>query len=762
MKTVIISLYKSYPPEYGGAVVTYDLARHLPGKKTLIQLASKAGEIMLENNLELVSVGTNQDTRLKKAISLFLSFKKIMTHVKKRNPQLIILEGASWSLYYWILFKKLKRIKGKAQIIYHAHNIEYLLRKEKNSWIVSALTKWAEGNLVRNADQVTSVSQEDADSMQDLYGRPSIPLPNGVDIHRFESISDSRVTDLRQKYGLHGKIILFMGLVVYRPNEEALKFLMDDVFPAVLKKDPKVRLVVIGGDLNKKREWIINPGIIPFEEIPGFIRACDVCVAPVFSGSGTRLKILEYMAAERPVIATTKGAEGILVTDSRDIVLADSAGSFAEKLLWLLGNPEEAKNIALNGKSLVRKSYGWEQIVKRFMSLTKAADLTMSRSKKIVIYAAGIGPTNRGIGQYALHLLPKLLPKLQKRNCRITVILSRDSRLSISLPGVELKRLPVLRDKTAKRFLLEQVFLPLWSRKADVFVSLESVLPVIPLSAKRKMTVVHDIHVIRHLNEPEKYPEDYTLQYKFWARISTKRAVKSSDLIVSVSQFSKEEIHDFYQVPLSKIVAVHNGVDHERFHVLEDNKVLERIKKKYDLPPRYYLYVGPISTKKNLALIVHAYASLKEARDFVLPVLVVGDTRRDRLYGSIHSDLKQEELKKLFLLPGFVPDSDLAALFSGAYAFIYPSFYEGFGLPVLESMACGTPVIAARSSSIPEVAGDAALLIDPADPESLLNAMEKIHTKKHYENLKRKGLERVKQFSWEKTAGQMADVITSL
>ncbi len=386
----------------------------------------------------------------------------------------------------------------------------------------------------------------------------------------------------------------------------------------------------------------------------------------------------------------------------------------------------------------------------------------MSRSQKIVIYAAGIGPTNRGIGQYAIHLLPRLLPKLQKRNCRITVILSRDSRLPISLPGVEFKRLPVLRDKTVQRFLLEQAFLPMWGRKADVFVSLESVLPVMPLPAKRKLTVVHDIHIIRHVKEPEKYPEDYTFQYKTWAKVTTKRAVKSSDLIVSVSRFSKEEIHDFYQVPLSKIIAVPNGVDHERFHVLEDNKTLEWIKKKYDLPPRYYLYVGPISTKKNLALIVQAYASLKKTRDFMLPVLVVGDTRRDRLYGSIHSDLKREELKKLFLLPGFVPDLDLPVLFSAAFAFIYPSLYEGFGLPVLESMACGTPVIAARSSSIPEVAGDAALLINPADPESLLNAMEKIHTKKHYETLKKKGLERAKLFSWEKTAGQMADVITSL
>ncbi len=373
MKTLIISLFKSYPPEYGGAMVAYDLARYLPGEKTLIQLAPNAGRITLENNLELISIRTNQDSRLKKAVTLFLSFKKIIAHVKKSDPQLIIFEGASWSLYYWLLYKKLKRTKRNARIVYHAHNIEYLLRKEKNSWIVSALTRWAEGKLVRNADYVTSVSQEDADLMQGLYGRPSIPLPNGVDIHRFESISDSRVKDLRQKYGLYGKIILFMGLVVYRPNEEALKFLMDDVFPAVIQKDSEVRLAVIGGDLNKKREWIINPGIIPFEEIPGFIRACDICVAPVFSGSGTRLKILEYMAAEKPVIATTKGAEGILVTDGRDIVLADSSGSFAEKIIWLLENPQEAKNIAQNGKFLVRKSYGWEQIVKRFMSLIKAA-----------------------------------------------------------------------------------------------------------------------------------------------------------------------------------------------------------------------------------------------------------------------------------------------------------------------------------------------------------------------------------------------------
>jgi len=158
-----------------------------------------------------------------------------------------------------------------------------------------------------------------------------------------------------------------MGLVTYSPNKEGIDFLVNDVFPSVVKEYPEAKLAVIGGDLGFKKDWLINPGMIPYRESPAFIKACDVCTAPIFSGSGTRLKILEYMASGKPVIATKKGAEGIKVTEGKDILLVDSAGDFAKKIIWLLENPDSASVIGRNGCSMVKSTYGWESVVKAFI-----------------------------------------------------------------------------------------------------------------------------------------------------------------------------------------------------------------------------------------------------------------------------------------------------------------------------------------------------------------------------------------------------------
>lgn len=368
MKSVFISFYEAYPPVCGAAVVTYNLAKFFPGKKYLLQLGPNAEKTTLEKDFHLINIRTDFSSRLKKAISLFSNHKKIAAHVERIDPRFIILEGASWSVYYWLLFRNLKRKKLNAKIVYHAHNIEYLLRKKKNNRIIAALTKWAEGNLIKGADLVTSVSREDALQMEALYGRTSILLPNGVDIDKFELVRESQVKEIRRKYGLQGKIVLFMGLTTYSPNEEALDFLINEVFPSVVKKWPDAKLAVIGGNLDEKRDWIINPGVIPFEEVPAFVKACDICVSPIFSGSGTRLKILEYMAAGKPVVATTKGAEGISVERGKNILLADKAEDFVTNILRLFENSDLSGDIALNGRSLVRSTYGWEQVVNSFIT----------------------------------------------------------------------------------------------------------------------------------------------------------------------------------------------------------------------------------------------------------------------------------------------------------------------------------------------------------------------------------------------------------
>ena len=382
-----------------------------------------------------------------------------------------------------------------------------------------------------------------------------------------------------------------------------------------------------------------------------------------------------------------------------------------------------------------------------------------NKSKKIIILATAIGPTNRGIGQYEHQLLPHLLPRLIAQGYQTLVILSKDANLPFFQEGFNYLRLPVERNKSFFRFLAEQLYTPYFSFGADIFLSLESVFPLFPIRAKRKLVVVHDIHVLQHLANPEQYPEDYTWQLKVWANLATRKAIRTSEKIITPSRFTAEEIQSLLGIPLDRIITIPNGIDRSRFHPIKNLAVIEQVRKRYFLPSSFYLFVGPYSRKKNLQLIVKAYALAKLDSDIFLPVVVVGDTRRNRLYGETLSLIKKNHLTKFFQFLGFVPDEDLPVLYTLARAFLYPSLHEGFGLAAVEAMACATPVIASNQASIPEVVGDAGILIDPTKPEFLIDALDKVNDESIRKNLIEKGLERAKMFSWEKTAQLMEKAI---
>jgi glycosyltransferase involved in cell wall biosynthesis len=376
--------------------------------------------------------------------------------------------------------------------------------------------------------------------------------------------------------------------------------------------------------------------------------------------------------------------------------------------------------------------------------------------RNIVLLATAIGPANRGIGQYERQVLPPLLSRLVERGVRPTVILSADGKLETQDPRVRILRLPVVRDKTLARQIVEQLRIPLAARGADLFVSLESVYPFLPVPARKRMVIVHDIHVIRHRRNPGEYPENYSLQYKLWASLATRRAMKIAHKIIAVSEFTRREIQETLRVGGERISVVPNGLDHAKFRPAAGGAA-EVIRTLHHLPEAFYLFVGPCSRKKNLRLIVDAYRFVrgKSAVDF--PVAVVGDMRRSALYAELLDELRRPELAGRFIILGNVRDAELPSLYAASRAFIYPSLYEGFGLPVLEAMACGTPVVAANSSALPDVAGGAALLINPRDPHSLIAALEKVNADDMRSRLVAQGLARAKEFSWERTADGLVE-----
>jgi glycosyltransferase involved in cell wall biosynthesis len=367
LKTVVVSLYEAFPPASGAATVTYNIAKNILGERYLIQLGSGGNKTeKKDGNLNLINVHLLSTSRVLKGTSLPFLFAKIIRKIRELRPDVIILEGASWALYYVILFCLIKLLGTGSKIIYHAHNVEYVLRKQNNNALIAYITKQAEGILMRRSNISLAVSEIDAIHFEKIYGiKPSI-LPNGVDIEKFAAVSETQIVNVKRKYNLNGRIVLFMGLPSFKPNKEAIDFLINKVFPMVVKEFPEAELAIIGGKLRVKKDWLINPGTIPFEEIPAFIKASEVCVAPIFSGSGTRLKILEYMAASKPVVSTTKGAEGIAVASNKSLMIAENVDEFKEKILCFFKHHELRDQIGRAGEMVIRSDYSWQNIIEDF------------------------------------------------------------------------------------------------------------------------------------------------------------------------------------------------------------------------------------------------------------------------------------------------------------------------------------------------------------------------------------------------------------
>ena len=223
---------------------------------------------------------------------------------------------------------------------------------------------------------------------------------------------------------------------------------------------------------------------------------------------------------------------------------------------------------------------------------------------------------------------------------------------------------------------------------------------------------------------------------------------KSSNAIITDSKSSKDDIVRIFKAPEEKVRVVYAACDSEAFVPREARS--EDLKK-YGIEKKYILYVAARRKYKNIDGLVKAYKILKQRHRVGHTLVITG--LGGRADAGLSGIVKELGIERDVLFSGFIPDEELPLLYSGADVFVYPSFYEGFGLPVLEAMACGAPVAASNATSLPEVVGDAGLLFNPNDTEDIANAVLRLLTDKTLKaKMIEKGFARVKEFSWEKTA----------
>jgi glycosyltransferase involved in cell wall biosynthesis len=275
-----------------------------------------------------------------------------------------------------------------------------------------------------------------------------------------------------------------------------------------------------------------------------------------------------------------------------------------------------------------------------------------------------------------------------------------------------------------------------------------------PWRTRKAKTVltVHDLLAFKH---PEFWPEH---RGSFFRECHLK-AVPMADTICVDSEDAKRDLLDIFGVPESKTRVIHLGVE-ERFRRTVRASP-DRLRRELNIDFPYILNVGIIEPRKNLAGVVEAFSLLKETKRVPHHLVVVGS--KGHFHQVVFSRIEKSNHREQIHILGYVPDEELPNLYAGADVFVLPSFYEGFGLPVLEAMACGTPVVTSNDSSLSEIGSGAAHLVDPRNIEEIAWAMEKIIFDKEYgRELSEKGRKRAKEFDWRKTALQTLRVYEDL
>jgi glycosyltransferase involved in cell wall biosynthesis len=352
-----------------------------------------------------------------------------------------------------------------------------------------------------------------------------------------------------------------------------------------------------------------------------------------------------------------------------------------------------------------------------------------------------------GIGRYArelalaLHALPD--------HPELTLFHNRQSMHRMPAALATLPRINVpLGNRSWRAFLLSGTTLPAPYRTAieqtDLFHGTDALAPYLKTPT---VITIHDLSTTL-------FPEHHTRMHRLFAHISLPRMARRASAIIADSESTRHDVITHLHIEPSRVHAIHLAVNHIRFYPRDPVEARSKIAQALNITTPYILAVGTLEPRKNLITLLKAYAQLPADA----PMLVLAGA-----HGWVDSPLfaavQRLGLKQRVHFTGHVADELLPSLYSAAQVFVYPSLYEGFGLPVLEALACGTPVITSNTSSLPEVAGDAAILVDPNNPDQLTDQIKRLLSNQNLRaELSTRGPARAQQFTWQRTAQLTVDV----
>ncbi len=350
-----------------------------------------------------------------------------------------------------------------------------------------------------------------------------------------------------------------------------------------------------------------------------------------------------------------------------------------------------------------------------------------------------------GIGTYIRNLL-RQLARIEQSTEFVVFCRPQDVSALASLGN----NFRVVAEAAGNYSLAEQLRIPLALRREGVtlFHATHYVLP--PLVSCRSVVTIHDCI---HLMFPQYLPNRFALGY---ARASMAYATRQATRVLTVSESSKRDIIRFFGTSADKIDVIPNAFN-ERFSLEPKEEDMVRVRERYQLQDAFVLYAGNVKPHKNLERLIEAFSLVRRRGLGNLKLVLIGD--EISRYAALRRAVHRHQLHPYVRFIGFMPEETLAVMYRLAAVFVFPSLYEGFGLPPLEAMASGTPVVTSNVSALPEVAGDAALLVDPYDPVAIADAIHDVLTNDALRSrLCHKGQQRASQFSWEASARRVRDI----
>jgi glycosyltransferase involved in cell wall biosynthesis len=610
----------------------------------------------------------------------------------------------------------------------------------------------------RRYDLVVTVSEEDARWVREHYAPArllTLPLP--VDAAYFAPAGPAAEVPGR---------IVFTGLMNHPPNADAAVFFARDVLPRVQREEPGATFEVVG---RRPTPEVLALGTIPGVRVTGevpdvrpFLAAASVVVAPLRFGSGARQKILEAWAMDKAVAATSVGAEGLGGQDGRHLLVADGDGPLAETVVRLLRDGGLRDRLRGEGRRLVLDTHdpaavgaAYHRRLREVVAERAAADDPL----RVVLDLRWMVPGRAGgLEGVARAFLAQLIER-DARN-RYVVLVPARCRFDFDLrahPNVRLMSVDSLgaylrgARRVARRAAHRVVKLDAYDSPAVANLEFLHALDA-EIAYSFTGHVEADLHPLRnvllvtdiqHEYHPEFFPPDLLRERRALFADGLRRA----DHVCAISEFTRRTLVERSGVPPEK-VSVTPLAAAPAFRPESDPEDRRRLAA-LGLEPGYLFFPAHTWPHKNHRAAIEALRVLRERHGMRPRLACSGNPRQAQ--AALGAQIAEAGLTGQVRFLGYCPAEDMPALYRGAAALVFPSLFEGFGMPVLEAMASGCPVVCGNRTSLPEVAGDAALLVEPEDPEALAEAIRRVLTDTALRaDLRARGLAQAGRFSWDR------------